>query len=313
MARQILLLQVGVVWCSSSPRSRWRRTTPAGTSATQATDRALAVARGGRRLPRRRARPCGTADPSPTLQPYAEQVRTRHRRRLRRGDGPRPHPLHPPGPGQIGKPFVGDLGGAPDGEPFTQQYTGTLGPSMRAVVPGARRRRGRRAGLGRHHHQRDRPPAPRRPGADPACRRWPCWPSACSAPGWSAAGSGGRRTGSGEAEITRMYEYYSAVLHAVREGLLLLDDDGRVQLVNDEARRLLDLPDDVVGRRLDDLGLAPGAGRGRAWAAGLRPTTSTSPATACWSSARPRPRWDGRDGRRGGDPARPHRAAVGHR
>jgi two-component system CitB family sensor kinase len=54
-----------------------------------------------------------------------------------------------------------------------------------------------------------------------------------------------------------MYEYYSAVLHAVREGLLLIDLDGRVQLVNDEARRLLSLPDDVVGRSLDDLGLPP--------------------------------------------------------
>ena len=64
--------------------------------------------------------------------------------------------------------------------------------------------------------------------------------------------------GMGEREITRMYEYYSAVLHAVREGLLLVDAEGRVQLVNDEARRLLALDDDVVGRRLDDLGLAPG-------------------------------------------------------
>ena len=64
--------------------------------------------------------------------------------------------------------------------------------------------------------------------------------------------------GMGEAEITRMYEYYSAVLHAVREGLFLLDDQDRVQLVNDEARRLLDLPDDVVGRSIHDLGLPPG-------------------------------------------------------
>ena len=64
--------------------------------------------------------------------------------------------------------------------------------------------------------------------------------------------------GLGAAEITRMYEYYTAVLGAVREGLLLLDTDGRVQLVNDEARRLLDLPDDVLGRPLAELGLAPG-------------------------------------------------------
>jgi len=54
-----------------------------------------------------------------------------------------------------------------------------------------------------------------------------------------------------------MYEYYRAVLHAVREGLLLVDPDGRVQLVNDEARRLLDLPADVVGRSMGELDLPP--------------------------------------------------------
>jgi two-component system CitB family sensor kinase len=59
----------------------------------------------------------------------------------------------------------------------------------------------------------------------------------------------------GPAELSRMYEYYDAVLHAVREGLLLLDREGRVQLVNDEARRLLALPAQVHGRRVDDIGL----------------------------------------------------------
>ncbi|MGF1664222.1 MAG: sensor histidine kinase [Kineosporiaceae bacterium] len=63
--------------------------------------------------------------------------------------------------------------------------------------------------------------------------------------------------GLGEQEITRMYEYYRAVLHAVREGLLLVDGHGRVQLVNDEARRLLDLPEDAVGRSVEELGLPP--------------------------------------------------------
>ncbi len=46
-----------------------------------------------------------------------------------------------------------------------------------------------------------------------------------------------------------------------REGLLLLDRAGRLQLVNDKARRLLSLPDDAVGRRVDELGLPPGSGR----------------------------------------------------
>jgi len=45
------------------------------------------------------------------------------------------------------------------------------------------------------------------------------------------------------------------VLHAVREGLLLLDERGVVVLANDEALRLLGLGDDVVGRRLEELSL----------------------------------------------------------
>jgi two-component system, CitB family, sensor kinase len=57
-----------------------------------------------------------------------------------------------------------------------------------------------------------------------------------------------------------MLEYYDAVLHAVREGLLLLDRTGRLQLLNDEARRLLALPDDAIGRRVDELGLPPALG-----------------------------------------------------
>jgi sensor histidine kinase regulating citrate/malate metabolism len=98
----------------------------------------------------------------------------------------------------------------------------------------------------------------------------------------------------GEQELARMYEYYSAVLHSVREGLLLLDGSGRVQLVNDEARRLLALPEDAVGRPVEDLGLAPGlvaAARGRTaesddlYLAGERMlVVSAAPA-----------RWDGRD------------------
>jgi len=61
-----------------------------------------------------------------------------------------------------------------------------------------------------------------------------------------------------------MYEFYDAVLHALREGLLLIDRQGRLQLANDEARRLLGLPlattDDVTGRRIDTLGLPPPLG-----------------------------------------------------
>ncbi|MGW7447473.1 SpoIIE family protein phosphatase [Kitasatospora sp. NPDC054795] len=64
--------------------------------------------------------------------------------------------------------------------------------------------------------------------------------------------------GLGPAEMTRMYEHHDAVLHAVREGVLIVGGDGRVLLANDEARRLLELPPRMEGRPVDELGLDPG-------------------------------------------------------
>ncbi|MGW2256206.1 SpoIIE family protein phosphatase, partial [Kitasatospora sp. NPDC001660] len=64
--------------------------------------------------------------------------------------------------------------------------------------------------------------------------------------------------GLGPAEMTRMYEHHDAVLHAVREGVLIVGGDGRVLLANDEARRLLELPAEVEGRPVAELGLVPG-------------------------------------------------------
>ncbi|MFI6059568.1 SpoIIE family protein phosphatase [Streptomyces sp. NPDC051286] len=60
------------------------------------------------------------------------------------------------------------------------------------------------------------------------------------------------------AEMTRMYEHHDAVLHAVREGVLITGGDGRLLLANDEARRLLDLPTDAEQRQVTELGLEPG-------------------------------------------------------
>ncbi|WP_413471074.1 hypothetical protein [Streptomyces peucetius] len=59
------------------------------------------------------------------------------------------------------------------------------------------------------------------------------------------------------AEMTRMYEHHDGVLHSVREGVVVVSGEGRLLLANDEACRLLDLPDDVEGWRVTDLGLAP--------------------------------------------------------
>jgi serine phosphatase RsbU (regulator of sigma subunit)/PAS domain-containing protein/anti-sigma regulatory factor (Ser/Thr protein kinase) len=67
-----------------------------------------------------------------------------------------------------------------------------------------------------------------------------------------------RQTGGlGPVEMTRMYEHHDAVLHAVREGVIILDGDGRLLLVNDEARRLLALPPEAEGGPVTGLGLNP--------------------------------------------------------
>jgi serine phosphatase RsbU (regulator of sigma subunit)/PAS domain-containing protein/anti-sigma regulatory factor (Ser/Thr protein kinase) len=63
--------------------------------------------------------------------------------------------------------------------------------------------------------------------------------------------------GLGPAEITRMYEHHDAVLHAAKEGIVILDGDRRLLLANDEAQRLLGLPPDAEGRPVRELGLAP--------------------------------------------------------
>ncbi|MFF8403716.1 SpoIIE family protein phosphatase [Streptomyces sp. NPDC015684] len=59
-------------------------------------------------------------------------------------------------------------------------------------------------------------------------------------------------------EMTRMYEHHDTVLHSVREGVLIVGDNGRLLLANDEARRLLELPPEAEGHYVRDLsGLDP--------------------------------------------------------
>lgn len=54
-------------------------------------------------------------------------------------------------------------------------------------------------------------------------------------------------------EITGLAEHREALLHGIAEGVIALDPQGRVTLVNDVARRLLDLPEHAEGLTLADL------------------------------------------------------------
>jgi two-component system CitB family sensor kinase len=50
--------------------------------------------------------------------------------------------------------------------------------------------------------------------------------------------------------ITKLYQHNNAMLHAIREGVLVVDGEGRLLLANDEAHRLLLLPGDAEGKLL---------------------------------------------------------------
>ncbi|HEX6356830.1 sensor histidine kinase [Actinophytocola sp.] len=56
-------------------------------------------------------------------------------------------------------------------------------------------------------------------------------------------------------EIAGLVEHREAMLHGIREGVVGLDTAHRITLVNDQARRLLSLSDDVVGRSVGELDL----------------------------------------------------------
>jgi response regulator of citrate/malate metabolism/signal transduction histidine kinase len=59
------------------------------------------------------------------------------------------------------------------------------------------------------------------------------------------------------AEIAGLLEQREAVLHGIREGIVAVDLDGRITLLNDEARRLLALESEAVGSSVATV-LAPG-------------------------------------------------------
>lgn len=61
-------------------------------------------------------------------------------------------------------------------------------------------------------------------------------------------------------EIAGLAEHREALLHGIKEGVIALDPQRRITLVNDEAIRLLGLPADSVGRSLEELDLPPRVG-----------------------------------------------------
>lgn len=197
-----------------------------------------------------------TPDPSAALQPYAEQVRRdtgiafvtimdTERRRWTHPDA-----------SLIGETFLGHTEEALRGETFTETYTGTLGPSIRVVTPV--RDGDRIIGLVSAGITVDRVSSQVREQLGAL---------ALAAGGALALGGLGtyvinarlrRHThGMNAAELSRLHDYHQATLHAVREGLLMLDGQRRIALINDAGRELLGIAPETeaLGRTVDELAL----------------------------------------------------------
>jgi len=150
-------------------------------------------------------------------------------------------------PTQIGGEYIGTIEPALRGETFSEVYTGTLGPSIRAVAP-VRDRSHAIVGLVSAGILQTS-----------LADRWrSTWPTIAAVTAAALAVSTAgvwlirrrllRQThGLAPDELRVMYEHHDAILHSVSEGLIVVDRDG-VALVNDEARRLLALPPGPVDR-----------------------------------------------------------------
>ncbi|MFN3004502.1 sensor histidine kinase [Mycolicibacterium wolinskyi] len=153
-------------------------------------------------------------------------------------------------PSQIGGKYLGTVEPALRGETFSEVYTGTLGPSVRAVAP-VRDRDGRIVGLVSAGITQQTL-AQRWRAQIPMIAAITAGALAVSLVGvWAIRRRLLRQThGLRPDELRVMYDHHDAILHSVSEGLVVLDRNG-VALVNDEARRLLGLPPGPV--RPDDL------------------------------------------------------------
>ena len=181
-------------------------------------------------------------DPSARLQPYAltvidfaevDFVTIMDR------DGTR---YTHPDPEQLGKTYLGSRAKALSGQTETEEYVGTLGPSVRAIVPIT-----------------DADGEVTAMVAVGVTLETLSVAQAASLPqiilvGLAALALGGlgswllarylRRVtlGYGPEELRRLFAFYDSALHSLREGLIRADDSGRLVLYNDEAASLLGLP-----------------------------------------------------------------------
>ncbi|MFF3936817.1 sensor histidine kinase [Streptomyces phaeofaciens] len=199
-----------------------------------------------------------TTDPSAELQPYALRVMRDTEVdfvTIMNTDGIR---WTHPDKNQIGQRFRGNTAAALKGDTFTETYTGTLGASVRAVTPIVDAN-GRIIGLV-SAGIRVEEISKRVQDQVSALLAVAAGALLLGAVGTYVINASLRRHthGMNAGELSRMHDYHQAALHAVREGLLMLDGQFKVALINDGARELLGVSEEVVGRSVAELGLPAG-------------------------------------------------------
>ncbi|KAF5991076.1 SpoIIE family protein phosphatase/ATP-binding protein [Streptomyces sp. WAC00263] len=258
VAGQVFLLQAILILALAAAAVAALMFQYRGDAEREARTRSLAVASAVAASPTVR-QALSSANPTVVLQPQAEETRRRTAVDFVVVMSPTGIRYTHPNPAQIGRRYIGNIAAAQHGGIVTETTAGTLGPSVRTVVP-VTTSDGRVIGLvsaGITVKQ-----------VSLAAERQVPLVLAATGVVLSAATGGTaliskrlrRQThGLGPTQMTRMYEHHDAVLHSVREGVLIVDSHGRLLLANDEARRLLGLRADGDGRPVTDLGLEPKA------------------------------------------------------
>ncbi|MFB7181552.1 ATP-binding protein [Streptomyces sp. NPDC056257] len=252
-AMQVLLVALVVAGCAV-----YAYATARGQAEEAARRQAGAVAHAVADSPSVREAVRGAArgsDPSVELQPYAQKVRADSGVDFVTIMAPDGRRWTHPDPRRIGEPFMGNTAPALRGETFSETYTGTLGPSIRVVTP--LEDDGRIVGMVSAgitvRAISDRL------GAQLTALAWVAAAAlALGGVGTYVVNARLRRHthGMNAAELSRMYDYHQAALHGVREGLLMLDGQRRITLINDAGRELLGLPGgEITGTGVADLGL----------------------------------------------------------
>ncbi|MFD0265204.1 ATP-binding protein [Streptomyces sp. NPDC127106] len=253
-AMQVLLVAVVVAGCAV-----FAYATAHGQAEDAARRQAGAVARAVADSPAVLEAVRGAArgtDPTTELQPYAERVRVDSEVDFVTIMAPDGRRWTHPDPRRIGEPFLGNTAPALRGETFSETYTGTLGPSIRVVTPLLDD--GRVIGMVSSGITVRAISA--RLAAQLSALVWVAAGAlALGAVGTYVVNARLRRHthGMNAAELSRVYDYHQAALHAVREGLLMLDGQRRITLINDAGRELLGLHGNLRGCSVADLGLPP--------------------------------------------------------